>query len=705
VDHERHSIGPSSGRRGVHPRTVWQRVCMSRRHALVVVVSLVLASCSNDSGSTIPSTSADAAASVTSAVAAPTSTARADATLTEALRCDPLDEAACLLPWPNDAFTVPDDATPTGRRVAVFPTSTPANADGVNIDPTDINRADGFSPGSAAITYVPGLDIDRTGIATSTDIAASLDPNAPVVLLDTTNGERLPYWAELDAQATSDDQRLLMVHPAASLPEGHHVIVALRSMRDATGALLERSTAFQAALDGDPEPSERTGNLREMLDQLEQAGIPRDDLYVAWEFTVASTQSLSDRLLKIRNEAYADLGDHAPTVAVTELVDDGPVRTVEGTIDVPNYLSGDGSPGSTFLLDDDGLPTLNTDDPVYEARFRCVLPLAAAGPVPTIVYGHGLLNSRKEVDALGFAASAGLAAACATDFIGMSTDDIPNLAAILTDLSAFNQQADRMQQGQLNVQFLGRALNDPEGFAALREFQRADGSAIIDPGETQFVGNSQGGVLGGAASAISTEWQRVVLGVPGINYSLLLPRSTDWVRFQTIFDQAYTTPFDRVLALQLIQMLWDRGENDGYAQHLTADPYPGVTAKDVLLIEAFGDHQVANISTEILARTIGARVYEPALEPGRSSDVDPQWGLEPIVKDNAPGPALVVWDYGTPAPPTVNLPPTEPEYGQDPHGAGSKEPLVLQQAITFLLTGSVTDVCSGEPCRSNVLTG
>jgi hypothetical protein len=53
----------------------------------------------------------------------------------------------------------------------------------------------------------------------------------------------------------------------------------------------------------------------------------------------------------------------------------------------------------------------------------------------------------------------------------------------------------------------------------------------------------------------------------------------------------------------------------------------------------------------------------------------------------------------------VNLPPTEPEFGKDPHGAGSDEPLVLQQALTFLLTGEFTDVCSAAPCHSAVLAG
>jgi hypothetical protein len=172
-----------------------------------------------------------------------------------------------------------------------------------------------------------------------------------------------------------------------------------------------------------------------------------------------------------------------------------------------------------------------------------------------------------------------------------------------------------------------------------------------------------------------------------------------------VFDTAYVDPVDRVLALQLIQLLWDRGENNGYAQHLTADPYPGITAKQVLLVEAFGDHQVSNVSTEVLARTIGARAHAPAIGPGRSNDSVPHWGLEPLDYAALPRAALIMWDFGTPAPPSLNLPPSEPEYGRDPHGAASGEPRVLTQAVTFLLTGALTDACGGAACTSDVLQG
>ena len=60
-----------------------------------------------------------------------------------------------------------------------------------------------------------------------------------------------------------------------------------------------------------------------------------------------------------------------------------------------------------------------------------------------------------------------------------------------------------------------------------------------------------------------------------------------------------------------MQLLWDRGEADGYAQHMTSDPLPQHAGAQVLLQAAFGDHQVSNVTAEVEARTIGANIYEP----------------------------------------------------------------------------------------------
>jgi hypothetical protein len=131
---------------------------------------------------------------------------------------------------------------------------------------------------------------------------------------------------------------------------------------------------------------------------------------------------------------------------------------------------------------------------------------------------------------------------------------------------------------------------------------------------------------------------------------------------------------------------------------MTSHPLPGSPPHQILLIEAFGDHQVANVATETMARTVpGMQVWQPALAAGRSPDVTPMWGIPAIASTPYTGSALVMWDYGTPAPPITNTP---PRAGSDPHGAGSGNPGVLEQANQFLRTsGTFVDVCSGGPCQ------
>ena len=62
---------------------------------------------------------------------------------------------------------------------------------------------DGFSANASLLTYV--ADLDPTNLPTWTDLGASLDDDATVVLVDTSTGDRVPLWAEPDAGADDPD--------------------------------------------------------------------------------------------------------------------------------------------------------------------------------------------------------------------------------------------------------------------------------------------------------------------------------------------------------------------------------------------------------------------------------------------------------------------------------------------------------------------
>src|SRR5690606_11500980 len=116
---------------------------------------------------------------------------------------------------------------------------------------------------------------------------------------------------------------------------------------------------------------------------------------------------------------------------------------------------------------------------------------------------------------------------------------------------------------------------------------------------------------------------------------------------------------------QIIQMLWDRGEAAGYAQHLVSDTYADTPPKQILLHAAFGDHQVSNLSTAYEARTLGIPAIKPAVADGRSPEVDVFWGIAAIETFPHVGSAAVMWDSGAEVQPTTNLP---ARTGRDPHG-------------------------------------
>ena len=613
-------------------------------------------------------------------------------------RCDPIAEG-CLLPFPNDHFTVADDSSPTGRRVAFARPSLPANAGGVHIDPQRWNQLDGFSPGSAILLQLDGVDLEASGAAPITDMQRSLEDDSPIVLLDGESGERLAHWAELDSYATGDEVPTLFVRPAAALPEGHRIVVGVRGLVDAAGEPLAPTDAFRALRDDRstdvPELEARRQSMGAVFADLDAAGVDRSELQVAWDFTVASAEGLSGELLAMRDDAFAALGEAAPAFTVEEVTPsdrDGIATEVTGTYEVPLYLDGGGVAGSALVTGDDGAPRQTG---TYTAGFTCVVPdtASAADPAGTGVYAHGLLGSSDQVPGgSGDVAAAGNIVFCGTDLIGMAEDDVGNAVAIIGDLSTFHTLSDRLLQGHLNTLFLGRLLIHPDGLGSDPAFQDGGRSVLTD--QLVYYGISQGGIMGGATTAVAQDWTRAVLDVPAANYGLLLDRSIDFDPFRAVLDPAYPSAADRALGLQLIQMLWDRGEANGYLQHLVDDPYRNTPEHEVLLHVALGDHQVANVATWLEARTLGLPVHRPVYADGRTTAVDPWFGL-PALKYPHAGSGVVLWDSGAALPPDRNQPPRE---GADPHGDPRNTPAAIEQIVAFLTTGQIIDVCGPEPC-------
>lgn len=711
-------------------------------------------------------------------------------------RCDVIDPAICLQPFPNDYFTVPDHSTATGRRLNLNIASMPTNKAGKPIDPSDLNRDDGFSPGAAIVTRVPGMDTAKafaaTGAVPITNLARTYATNQPVVVINTRTLQRQLIWAEIDANPTNPADVNLIVRPGVNLAEGTRYIVALRNMRDASGHLLAPSRGFRVYRDRivttNPQVEARRTHFEGLFNTLSRAGINRDSLYVAWDFTVASERSLSERQLAIRNDAYKQLGDtnltdlkvqgHAPSFQVTKVTDFTPAqnadiaRQVEGTYTVPCYLNLPGCPsGSRFSYPSGSRtgPPSSIPGNQMTAKFTCNIPrisLLDGGARPSL-YGHGLFGSRDEVNQqqLEDMGQGHNFVFCATDWVGMAcTDlppsdpqsalalisgylltahlppapdcDIPTAIADETDLSNFPTLVDRVDQSFVNFMYLGRLLIHPQGFSANPAFQSSAGHSVINRAHLYYDGNSQGGIFGGSLIALEPDLTRGVIGVPGMNYSLLLQRSSDFgtgqppnpnptdpssliPQYTYPLYQSYPNQLERQLILSLMQTMWDHSDPDGLAAHMTTHPLPGTPAHTVLMQGGLGDHQVSQFAAEVEARTIGAHIHLPWADPGRDPEHgNAPYGLPAITRYPFSGSAYVLWDIGpvrtapcppgdspcgTPPPPITNTPPS---VGEDPHEWPRRSPLAQQQKSDFLKPGgAVVNVCGNGPCHAGAWTG
>ncbi len=692
--------------------------------ATVLAACLLIAACSSSTStsqnSASPSGSAPASAPDTTSDVATADTALSspDAATAVAIAnelaatkpgCDPLDTRQCLLPFPSNNFTKADTASDTGVRVNFPADASLANTAGVAIDFTEWNRNDGFSPNSTLLTFVPGLDPTASKLPSWTDLESSMRADASVVLIDATSSTRVPLWAEPDAKAGTNGDRLLVIHPAVALQEGHHYVAALRNMKNASGSTIEPAAVFRAYRDriASAALEARRIDMEKTFGELAAAKVARSDLFVAWDFTVASQRNVSERMLSIRDQALVALGDKAPAFTVTEVktgTDDNIAKQIVGTFTVPNFLTNDASPGNRFnyaakdATNPDALPSQNG---TVQVGFRCNISnatVAATTPAHLVVYGHGLLSSNGEINAgnvRDFANESNVVF-CATNWAGMSEDDIANAVDALGNVSLFPTVADRLQQGVLNQIFLGRLMTRANGLSTVADLKRPDGSPMIDTTHLDYDGNSQGGIMGIMLAAVSPDIERATLGVTGMNYSLLLPRSVDFAKYEAIFKPAYTNDLDRMVITSVLQMLWDRGEGGGYVQHLVANPYPNTKAKTVLFDVAFGDWQVSELSAMVAARTIGLAINRPVTAQGRSREVTPGWGLESL-KYPSTGSGIIIWDSGSDPIPLEGVPPTT---GRDPHEDPRANASVRKQKAAFLFDDTLIDVCNASACTA-----
>lgn len=608
--------------------------------------------------------------------------------------CNPVIGDDCTTPFPSSFYEMADASSPTGVRVHIADGVLPVTNSGIPFKAAQLQGRDGFSPATPFVVYFE-RGVDPAELPTTANLDASVAATSTVQVIDMASGQRLPVMAELDAGASvaAGDRQALLIHPMVRLDNGKRYVIALVGLKDPNGGDLTpapfKALRDKGALNHALEPLK--ARYEEIFAALAAAGVARNTVTLAWDVHTASDDSATSHLVAMRDQALmmADAGMLSYTVtSSTDMPSDAHLlREVVGTFDVPWYLTS--SALDATLGTDGGMPTMHGTG---TANFVVHIPKCAStatGPLPVIVFGHGLFGTAQSELSSDYEKQVGdtlCMVQIGTDWIGLSKPDFNTVGdEVLGDLNHIDIVTDRLQQAHVNAQTLTRLFktkmkDDP----ALQ----VNGHAVTDASQIYYYGISDGGIQGGTFMALSEDIVRGVLNVPGCEWSLMMLRSHDFQGLKTLLDSVYPDQLDQQVLVAAMQSYWDFSDPATFAPHVIGAPLPSAPAKRILVQEAIGDAQVPNIATRVLVRTLGV--------PGNDLE-QPVWGVSdmPAPLDSA----YTQWDiHPMPLPPDGDIPP--------PTDNGAHEdiralPLLVQQLQAFFTpTGQVVQTCTG-PCVSN----
>ncbi len=614
--------------------------------------------------------------------------------------CNPLATSDdCLLPFPSMYFTVADAGSATGRRLNYSSTQFRSPEGDLDFDLGIVNIADGVSPVSPLLVNF-GVDIDPAFLSGWGQQADTVVPGAPIALIHAETGQAVPILTEMDQVnrdlTTYADRHPLIIRPLAPMDPGAvYVVLLSQSLHDVDGQAFDSPPVFEALRDNlrteDPVIEEMRSRFESHFAVAEAAGWARSDLLLAWDVGVASEEHLLGPARSIRSQVMASTAEASPGYTIDEIqVDPNPsvAWLVQGDFTPPSFID----ESNQLVLE--GTAVVEQDNaPSY--RFSMVVPAVARerGGLSLVLVGHGLFGTGESMlvgsspEAIFHPMAQEMGAVLiATDWVGMSGGDMSLIIGeILSDLSRIRVITDRLVQSHANnlalVELALGALSADPLFALDHD------EALIDPDAVYYYGISLGGIQGASQVALSSRIRRAVLAVPGAGWAHLIQRSTQFEPFEVVLDVLYPDPLTQNVLVTGVQTFFDWSDPANLAR-LYANP---VSADDpdkvVVLQEAIGDCQVANITTNLLSRAAGARHLEFA--------TDPVYGLETVTE---PATGIVLTQVRVPSDLDAYFPPDEnttPETDNGVHNSAVLRDNIYDQIRHLYATGEVIHPCDG----------
>ncbi|MBL6975302.1 MAG: hypothetical protein ISR64_06170 [Deltaproteobacteria bacterium] len=377
-----------------------------------------------------------------------------------------------------------------------------------------------------------------------------------------------------------------------------------------------------------------------IFDNFKLFKIEREQVLLFFTFNTATTygelQAILDEWSKgpdmpeLLGSDLLAAGD-AEVTALFQEMDDSPVTGVSHVcvdcalkadmlLDEPDVSQPDSPVMGHFAFGADGKPDFR---PNQELPFLFVLP-EGAGPFPVVLFQHGLDGSRKE--AVKFASELAQAGFAVVSLDAPLHGDHPvRIAGTENGTGFFSADVlavrDNLRQAILDQYQMTRFISDGGLNAFVRDQLVLAGAAPdpLDSATVHYVGESLGGIIGGASAAVNPELDRVALVTPAGHLMKVFMETPNEGFKQPLVDaldglgiQAGTPAF--LQFVDFAQWALDRADpvNFGWI----ADAGGAALVEDrFLFIKALGDDFLPNTTTDELRNALSlADGTTPALK-------------------------------------------------------------------------------------------
>ncbi len=646
--------------------------------------------------------------------------------------CSPLlHEISCGLPYPSDFFLIDDATLPSGHRVAIDGAAELSTTEGRSADITEFMPQDGFSR-LPPIVWSFGVRVDGSSVPDITaDPGATIVAGYPLALLNTNDGSRVPFFVDVDPRANDDAREALIMRPLVRLQAETRYVVVVSGVRAVTGELpvplaMQRLIGGVDAVGNDAVLSPLSARYeRDVFPIVVGAGIAREAVQLAWDFTTGSDAHVQHDLLRGRSLALASLAQTAPTATITGFLEGEQIgrefseranlswRLIKLRVTGPRIVESDDA-GTLLARDDAGDVRLNGTT-TFDALV--VIPATVRDDDSAAVvelYGHGFFGDRGELQYSSIRELPGRAKRVqfAIDWLGMSFGDLGVVAGSMGDtVSEALRFGERLPQAMVNwltlTELIKRhGLDDlvtvVGGTNEVKPFRRpvtgdgsgsGDGSVLVDASDIAFVGNSQGHILGAVAAALNGDVKRVILSVGGEGFSHMMFRARPFQGFTFFLDRTVVDPLDQQLLTAHLQRAADRFDPATWAPYLLDEEVPegpanNAVARRLLFQFGRGDSQVPNLGALLHIRTLGL----PWATPGA---FDAPWGLTTATLPFE-GSAAYQFDFGVD--PSFEVQATFPPAENRVHYSVASSSRGQQQSEAFLRDGVIINPCAPDVC-------